>query len=172
MPSLPAFVFCSGSFRASARFDVKSTLSLRSFRSLIQSKVCTEIYTHLKKKTWNCVFHWEWIWSTLNLVTYRIRPDSFALCILATPWLGETVVVAGERGTTAAYLQEINICAYIDKLAFSNLFATEAFPVPFCLQALLYLLPLLNRDLSLSFFALVCCFLIFRQFPLPQNFVT
>ena len=48
---------------------------------------------------------------------------------------GETVV-AGGRGTTAAYLQEINICAYIDKLAFSNLFATEAFPVPFCLQAL------------------------------------
>ena len=50
MPSLPAFVFCSGSFRASARFDVKSTLSLRSFRSLIQSKVCTEIYTQLMKK--------------------------------------------------------------------------------------------------------------------------
>ena len=53
---------------------------------------------------------------------------------------GETVV-AGERGTTAAYLQEINICAYIDKLAFSNLFATEAFPVHFCLQALLSFCP-------------------------------
>ena len=135
MPSLPAFVFCSGSFRASARFDVKSTLSLRSFRSLIQSKVCTEIYTHLMKKTWNCVFHWEWNWSTLNLVTYRIRPDSFALCILYWQHLGWRRDCGG-RGTTAAYLQEINICAYIDKLAFSNLFATEAFPVPFCLQAL------------------------------------
>ena len=96
------------------------------------------------------------------------------LCIMhiGNTLAGGETVVAGERGTTAAYLQEINICAYIDKLAFSNLFATEAFPVPFCLQALLYLLPLLNRDLSLSFFALVCCFLIFRQFPLPQNFVT
>ena len=61
------------------------------------------------------------------------------LCIMhiGNTLAGGETVVAGERGTTAAYLQEINICAYIDKLAFSNLFATEAFPVPFCLQELL-----------------------------------
>ena len=138
MPSLPAFVFCSGSFRASARFDVKSTLSLRSFRSLIQSKVCTEIYTHLLdgKNTQLCIsLRMELKYSKSGDLSNQTRQ----LCIMhiGNTLAGGETVVAGERGTTAAYLQEINICAYIDKLAFSNLFATEAFPVPFCLQALL-----------------------------------